>query len=106
MVRNMPTKEEFQQTITNIGALEDMTEVRTQLADLSQKLGIEFDGFEAITKERDSLKEKNTKLTKANMDLYLQVTTPANTVPNPAEPKPAGKKLTFDNLFDEKGDLK
>lgn len=63
------------------------------------------DSLDAVTKERDSLKDRNEKLINANANLLLKVGTEV------AEPKKEKeieeeKPFNFSSVFDEKGNFK
>lgn len=74
------------------------------LADLSDDYGVLLSKIDEITLQNEKLKNDNDNLRDSNMRLFLRVgKTP--------EPEESGKveepeKRTYENLFDEKGDLK
>lgn len=93
-------KEELQSIFQEIGSLEDVTDIRAKLVDFQQSLEADYDDHEKVTKENESLVEKNKKLQENNMALFLQVT-------GKPEPKDETKtKRKFEDLFDEKGRIK
>ena len=62
------------------------------------------DSLEAVTKERDSLKDRNEKLINANANLLLKV---GNEVAKPKEEEVEEEKpFNFSSVFDEKGNFK
>lgn len=62
------------------------------------------DSLEAVTKERDSLKDRNEKLINANANLLLKV---GNEVSKSKEEEIEEEKpFNFSSVFDEKGNFK
>ena len=98
------TKEEFLAKVTEIGTCEDLVEVRTKLTDLSDSVSDIFDTSESLTVSNNSLKEENESLRSANMKLFLKIGD-TNKKPEDEAPEPKEKR-SFDNLFNEKGELK
>lgn len=97
-------KNEFLEQITAIGTCEDDSQRRTMLASLQS-------GVEAVFDENTSLNEGITErdtqiadLQKNNMDLFLQVSAKSKPEDKPSED--SGQKLTYENLFNDKGELK
>ena len=98
------TKDEFLAQITEIGTCEDLVEVRTKLTDLSDSVSNIFDTSESLQKNNEDLLKANEDLRSANMKLFLKIgdtnKKPDDKVGDPAE------KRKFENLFNEKGELK
>lgn len=63
------------------------------------------DSLESITKERDSLKDRNEKLINANANLLLKVGTEVSE-PKKVEDVEDDKPFNFSSVFDEKGNFK
>lgn len=103
-------KEEILKLADEIGTCENMEDVRAKLVEFKKSLDKDYTSFETSQEEVKSLKERNDKLTKANMDLYLQVSTPSgkdkDSDKNKNNENEGEEELTYDNLFDEKGGLK
>ena len=99
------TKEEMIAAIQQVGTCENDTERLTLLSDLQEGLTTDYDSLEAITNERDSLKNDNEDLRKANMKLFLKVgqKDASDDLPQKEEPK---DKRKFEDLFDKKGGIK
>lgn len=101
------TKEEHTQAIQDIRKLVNdddgkITELLTNLSDDYGKILAENSDFQL---KNEKLKNDNEKLRDTNMRLFLKVGSPKEE----SEEKPEEKeeeKLTFENLFDEKGELK
>ena len=63
------------------------------------------DSLETVTKERDSLKDRNEKLINANANLLLKVGTEVSE-PKKVEEVEDDKPFNFASVFDEKGNFK
>lgn len=99
------SREEFEQLITEIGTCEDTAQIRAMLGDLKEKMNAQYDSFDSVSQERDSLKTENEDIRKANMKLFLQVGNKEK--PEPKDPEPKGDgELKYEDLFDDKGGLK
>lgn len=74
------------------------------LADLSDDYGVLLSKIDEITLQNEKLKNDNDNLRDSNMRLFLRV----GKAPEPDESSKGEepKKRTYENLFDEKGDLK
>lgn len=96
-------KETFLSTITEIGTLEDMVEVRTKLSELSDTVSDIFDQNTELAKNNNEIKEDNEKLRSANMQLFLKVGGQKKPE-DMAQDKPPERK-SFKNLFNEKGEI-
>lgn len=97
-------KNEFIEQITAIGTCEDDSQRRTMLASLQTEVETVFDEHTSFA---ESIAQKDTQiadLQKNNMDLFLQVTNKKEPEKDPGnEPE---KNLKYENLFNEKGELK
>lgn len=98
-------KQDFLNRITAIGTCEDDAERRTLLANLSTDVESVFDSNATLTEENNNYKDANEKLRSANMDLFLQIGKKDEPDPDPNKDEEK-EKLSFDNLFNEKGELK
>lgn len=103
-------KEAFINKIKEIGTTEDEAERRTMLAELSESVGNIFDENAKLTETNTSVINDNEKLRSANQKLFLMVGTdkPDN---QRVEDQTGLKQETkeprkFENLFNEKGELK
>lgn len=95
-------KENFLSSITEIGSLEDIVEVRTRLAELSDDVTNIFDLNSELSAQNKQYEEDNEKLRSANMQLFLKVGGQKKPEDLP-EPKPEPR--SFKNLFNEKGEI-
>lgn len=100
-------KTDFISRIQAIGTCEDDSQRRTLLSDLQSDCESDYDRLENLETENAQLNQDKEDLQKANMKLFLKTTetkTPDNNLNNDVDDK--NDSLTFENLFDEKGDLK
>lgn len=63
------------------------------------------DSLDTVTKERDSLKDRNEKLINANANLLLKVGTEVSE-PKKEKEVEEDKPFNFSSVFDEKGNFK
>lgn len=105
------TKDEIIEKLTNIGTVEDEVERRDLLTSVIDEVNGQYDIFESTKTENESLKDENQKLVDYNRKLFMRVNideTPetiqqdltGNTDSQVKEPR------KFEDLFDEKGNLK
>lgn len=100
-------KEEFEAKIQAIGTCEDEAQRRTMLAELNNEVGADYDSFTNANTTAETLRSENEELRRANLKLFLMVGNDdegGNDKQTP--PEKENEKLTFSNLFDEKGRLK
>lgn len=110
--KELKKKEELIEEIKSIDTIEDEVARRTKLAELTNEVSTIYDTYSGLEEESHKLKEDNEKLRKANMDLFLQVGTQTKSVEETVkertgieeEKEPERKK--FEDLFNEKGELK
>ena len=104
------TKEEILAKIQEIGTTESETDRREMLAQLSEGIGADYDNFTETTKQVEQLTTDNETLRSANMKLFLRVggKTPEESIKDTtgADPKPPKEKLKFEDLLNDKGELK
>ena len=98
------TKEEFQARITAIGTCEDEAERRELLAKLSEDGSGIYDEHTAAETARAAAVADNEKLREANMKLFLRVGD--HKAPETPAKKETTPDLKYENLFNEKGELK
>lgn len=103
-------KEEFLNKIKEIGTCEDEAERRTMLAELNDKVGAVFDENANLTETNKSVIDDNEKLRSANQKLFLMVGADKSDQQR-VEDQTGLKEETkeprkFENLFNEKGELK
>ena len=104
-------REELLARINAIGTCEDEGERRTQLDSFRDDINTLFDENERLQTENENITNANENLRSANMDLFLQLgeqkskkeITKSETG---ADPDPEPQKRKFEDLFNEKGELK
>jgi regulator of replication initiation timing len=98
------TKEEFLNSITEIGSCEDIVEVRSKLTELSNSVTDIYDSNSELSQDNERLTQDNEKLRSANMDLFLQVggKHKAEDIIDTEPPKPQRIEKSFEELFNEK----
>ena len=104
-------KEEFLNKIQEIGTCEDEVQRRTMLAELSSEATTLFETNEALTSTNDNLNKDMESLRQANLDLFKMIPTTkteSEQVKDQTglEPVKEDKILRFEDLFDEKGEIK
>ncbi len=104
------TKEEFNALVQQIGTTESETDRRELLAQLSEGAGADYDNFSEATQKVEQLTNDNETLRSANMKLFLRVggKTPEESIKDTtgADPEPKEENLKYEDLFDDKGELK
>lgn len=104
-------KQEYLDTLTQIGTCEDETQRREMLATLNTESSTLFDNNAALTSQIESLTTDNENLRAANMKLFLQVGADKDSAARKKdqtghENDEPEKKRNYEDLFDEKGNLK
>lgn len=103
-------KQEFLSRLTAIGSCEDDVERRELLAQLSDDASKDYDNLATLTETNTSLLNDNEKLRSANMQLFLRIgedKDPAERKKDETGIKDETKdKRKFDDLFNEKGEIK
>ena len=95
-------REELLQSLTDLGTIEDPAERRSRIVSISDEIGKVFDTNADLTASNTKLQGDNQKLKDYNMELYLQV----GSKKPPEKTDNKEEKLSYDNLFNEKGELK
>lgn len=104
------TKEEFLEMVKQIGTIEDDVERRSKLTELTDSVSMIFDSNVELEEKNKKFEEDNEKLRNANMQLFLKVG--ANKSEKEIQEDQVGKTeeekdpRKFEDLFDEKGNLK
>ena len=102
------TREEFSNLCGDIlNNLDNRGEVSTMLDSLRTAYYEIVEHGETVEAERDDLRVRNDNLQQANMDLFLKVGKVATGEPDDdPEPEPQEEeKMSFDDLYDERGEL-
>ena len=99
-------KQEFLNRVTAIGSCDDDVQRRELLTQLSEEASKDYDAMATLTETNKTLTNDNEALRSANMKLFLRVgeTKEGNNSDNSTNNE--GSNLTYENLFNEKGELK
>lgn len=76
------------------------------LADLSTDYGALLTQIDEIKLQNESLEKNNATLRDANLNLFLKVNDQPNTAPKTEDQSGTDEPKKYENLFDEKGELK
>lgn len=101
-------KQEFLDKVTEIGTCTDEAQRRTLLTSLADEVSTTFDEHKTLTDQNAQYVKDMENLRSANMKLFLQVgeqRKPDSPIDNNGGNKEE-PKLTYENLFNEKGELK
>lgn len=99
-------KQEFLQKLQDIGTSEDMTAVRSIVADLTETVNTLYDDKSNLENLKSNNEAEINRLREENMKLFLRVTdnnTDVNNINNEEDEKQPRK---FEDLFNEKGLIK
>lgn len=103
-------RETLLNAIQEIGALEDMAQIRVKLTEVSDEISKIYDENDSLTTANTKFEQDNETLRQANMQLFLRVGESKsqkdinkNLTGTSDEDKP---KRKFEDLFDEKGMIK
>ena len=101
-------KQEFIDKMTEIGTCTDDAVRRTLLTSLTDEVSKTFDEHATLTEQNAKYVTDMETLRSANMELFLQVGK-SRQEESPIDNNGAGNRndnLTYENLFNEKGELK
>ena len=98
------TREDFNNAMQELGQCEDDVTRRSLLVALSDNLGGVFDENETLNTAAQNSAAEIEKLQKANMELFLRVGNKRTPETEKAEEPP--KRRRFEDLFNEKGEIK
>ena len=103
-------KEEFLKLITDIGSCDDEVQRRELLAQLSEEASKDYDNMATLTETNETLMNDNETLRSANMKLFLRVGEEKNADEKRKDETGVDnksiEKRSFDDLFNEKGEIK
>ncbi len=101
----MPTKDELLQRLTEIGTCEDDAQRRNLILAFQTDVGSICDDNDRLTTTNATLDTDNKQLREYNMKLFLSVGQPAKQTQQ-TKTETDTDTLRYENLFNEKGDLK
>lgn len=98
---------EIIQNLLSLVSEENQATASEQLTELSEDYSETTTNYNNLVAENNTLKENNEKLRKANTDLFLKVGEKVtdNSQANNNLKDNEDKKINFDTLFNEKGEL-
>lgn len=101
----MLSKDELFAKLTAVGTIEDAAERRMILTEITDDLGSVYDANDVLTEANTKYATDNKKLQDYNMQLYLKLgsQTKAEETVVKTEETP---RLKFEDLFNDKGELK
>lgn len=100
----MMTREDLLQKLTEIGTCEDDAQRRALLTSVTDEVKIVYDTNETLTTANSKFEADNKKLQEYNMQLFLRVGGQQKQPDKAKEPQ--SEELKYENLFNEKGELK
>lgn len=99
------THEELLTLVSEIGTCEDPAERRAKLTQVTDEINLIHNSNEELTSSKTKLEADNKKLQEYNMQLFLKVGGQRD--PNKKDNEETGtENLTYENLFNDKGELK
>lgn len=99
------TKEEFNNAISEIGSLDDIAKVRASLVELQNNITGVFDENSQLSERADKLTTDIAEIRDVNNRLFLQIT--ENKKPEDTkDSEPPEQNLKYEDLFNDKGELK
>lgn len=100
----MKTRDELMSAVTELGTIEDAATLRAKLTALSDDLTALYDEHDRLNTANGTLDADNKKLKEYNMQLFLRVG--GQQPPKEPQATPPAEELKYENLFNEKGELK
>lgn len=98
------TRDELLQKLTEIGTTDDAAQRRQMITEVTDEVKGVYDSNETLTTANTKYEADNKKLQEYNMQLFLKVGGQQKQK-EPEEKKPT-EELKYENLFDEKGEIK
>jgi regulator of replication initiation timing len=100
------TIDEFNTAITEIGSFENVSEVRTRLTELQDNVTEIFNEHATLTTNNATLTKEKEDLQAANLKLFLSVSEKKKAEDTDGGSEGSEPNLKYDDLFNEKGELK
>lgn len=98
--------EEMLNKLTEIGTCEDDAQRRTSITEISDEIKTIFGNNEKLTSDNAELDKQIKKVQEHNMQLYLKVQGQNAKANDVGVGEEHGAELRYENLFDDKGELK
>lgn len=100
----MKTRDELLSAVTELGTIEDGATLRARLTALSDDVTALYDEHDTLKASNEKFDADNKQLKEYNMQLFLRVS--GQQGKKEPEPTPQTEELKYENLFNEKGELK
>lgn len=91
--------------LTEIGTIEDDAERRAILTEVSDGVRVLSESYQNLTTENETLNADKRRLQEHNMQLYLKVSEQTKQK-SPEEEETKTEDLKYEDLFNEKGEIK
>lgn len=101
----MLSKDELFAKLTTVGTSEDEAERRVLLTEITEELGSVYDAHDVLTEANTKFAADNKKLQEYNMQLYLKLGSQTKQEDKGFQVEET-KRLKYEDLFNEKGELK
>lgn len=98
------TRDELLQKLTEIGTTDDAAQRRQMITEVSDEVKGVYDSNETLTTANTKFEADNKKLQEYNMQLFLRVG--GQQKQKEPEEQTQTEELTYEKLFDEKGEIK
>lgn len=98
------TRDELLSSVTELGTIEDGATLRAKLTALSDDVTALYDEHDTLKAANEKLDADNKQLKEYNMQLFLRVG--GQQPKKEPEKTPQTEELKYENLFNEKGELK
>lgn len=100
------TREEILNSLTEIGTCEDDVSRRSLLTAVRDEISSVFDTNDSLTESNNKYIKDNDELRSANMQLFLRVSGGQQSTPMDNNGTETKSNLKYEDLFNEKGELK
>lgn len=99
------TREELLAKLTEIGTTDDAAARRALLTEVTDSVNSVYDSNDSLTTANTKFEEDNKKLQEYNMQLFLRIGGQKQPPAPGAGTEPPENNLTYDKLFNDKGEL-
>ena len=99
-------REELNQALTEIGTVTDEAQRRNLITQVTGAVNDLFQSNDTLTQANTQFEQQVQQLQGYNMELYLQVQGQKKSAPNEPTGEPEKPTLKYEDLFNEKGELK
>ena len=99
------TLEEIMQKMTELGTVEDASERRQIITDITDDIKTVYQQNETLTASNTKYEADNKKLQEYNMQLFLKVGSQSQSKKEVEEPNDETEELKYEDLFNEEGEI-